>query len=112
MNVEQRIALETQIVNKLLAEILIAGHRVRIENGGDEDFESNDLNLLMKEVNATDEEYINIVDSVTGDIIGWFWLVYGNDGYDVIADHTCNNDTMAIVDKVQPLIDQLEQEWS
>ena len=66
------------------------------------------VNDLIDEIRVADEEMLIIW---TGkNIVGKIWLVYGNDGYDVIADHS--NSVSDLIDEgpVKELIDQYESD--
>jgi len=87
---------EKSIVMQIVNDALRKGYFVNIDNGG-ESFElkkkTNDINLIIDTLFATDEEYIFFYEK-SGEIgkykqIGYVYLVYNNDT-DVICDYTCN----------------------
>ena len=96
MNIKQRIALEKKIVKQFIKDALAAGHLISVDNGGDEmEIEnSNDLKVIMDTVMATDEERVYLKKD--GKNVGWVYFVYGNDGYDVIADYTVNLEPLMV----------------
>lgn len=87
---------EKSIVMKIVNDALKNGYFVNIDNGGD-GFElkkkTNDINLIIDALFATDEEYIFFYEkgNEIGKYkqIGYVYLVYNNDT-DVICDYTCN----------------------
>lgn len=100
MNVLARHRVETKIVVKLVDDILKAGYRigVSLERGYDvEDMLMGETDKLkiMETVFAGDDCHL-FVQSAKGPLVedgkviseGWVYLVYGNDGYDVISDYS------------------------
>lgn len=101
-----RILLERAVIRKAVHDILAAkpegGRYVVSVYDGEEIavLHSTDLLAVMAEIGACDEEYLHLyfkpdTASVPMRRVGWAMLVYGNDGWDVIADHT---DTPAMED--------------
>lgn len=62
---------------------------------------------VMDALFSTDDDRIRF-RSPDGTKNAVFYLVYGNDGYDVISDYTANETAEAIMAQVQPYIDNLE----
>ena len=90
MNVANRQRLERRIVRAAVAEALRTGHKVSVNDGEVWTVsKSTDLAEIMGAVMTTDEDKLRIYDA-RGERIGDVWLVYGNDGYDVIADYHDN----------------------
>ena len=87
MNVEQRQAIEKRIVKKVIEDGLAAGYELAVDNGGDGfEYCGADKKRLLEELFATDEEYLWFFKD--GKAAGRVYLVYGNDGWDVIADNS------------------------
>lgn len=86
--VAARQAIEREIVTKVVDDALAAGYGISINNGGDDDeiVNSRDREAILKELFATDEEYLYLHEN--GKKIGTIFLVYGNDGWDVICDYS------------------------
>lgn len=60
---------------------------------------SNSESEIMKAIMSTDEDRLNVWKD--GKQIGWVFLVYGNDGWDVINDYTVSLEyLMAEVTKI------------
>lgn len=102
MTVVERQKIEKKIARKVLECLFAAGFEIVLNNGGDED-EKPEQNAddFLKEMFATDEERIYCY--TTGEsrkYAGFVWFVYGNDGYDVIADYS-----LKIEQFLQPAID-------
>jgi hypothetical protein len=91
MNVERRRRVEKAIVRRAVLDLLKAGYTLNVDNGGD-GFElpapSGKAKVVLAEMFATDEERLFAFRD--GRPVGWLWCVYGNSGYDCIADHTAN----------------------
>lgn len=86
-----RINIERDIVLKTLVTLLAAGYSlewdyINDENDGDEK-PLNDFTLLKAQAMACDDEHLYVY-SPKGHRVGWVYFVYGNDGWDVINDHT------------------------
>lgn len=87
--VRARRATEYRIVHKLVGDLLAAGFVpfLRREGEGRIVITSNDVEP-MADLFACDEERLYV--GRPGGPSGWVFLVYGNDGWDVIADYTTN----------------------
>lgn len=95
--VKPRRHVEYLIVHALITVLLNRGYTLSLQRDGK--FNVNASIKAMAEVFACDEETLYVHDK-SHIIFGWVKLVYGNDGYDVISDHTTNlDDVMEIVDK-------------
>ena len=104
--VKHRIALERKIVGMIIADALAQGYQVEANNGGDDPIISTNAETLLSEVMATDEASLAFW---AGDrCAGSVYLVYGNDGYDVIADHTDNKETRAIIRRAEAYAETAE----
>jgi hypothetical protein len=118
MTVEQRIAIEKRIVARLIHDLTAAGHvlahrddwdkltRVTEENFSSVLFTTDEDDILVFPAN------MEIPEENTGDLsvdrVGWIFLVYGNDGWDVINDYTSKLEPLLA--GVFELVDQLEKE--
>lgn len=95
--IKRRIRVEDAIARAVVVDLLNAGYAVSVDNGGDE-FEiacSRDADAIMAEMNATDSEHLYVHALIDGKYdkkrsCGWVFLVYGNDGWDVVNDYTTN----------------------
>lgn len=102
MSVKMRQRVEREIVEKLVDDILEAGYRigVSLERGydvedmllGERDkrkildtaFAGDDCHLFIQSAEGPTTKEGSVVSE------GWVYLVYGNDGWDVICDYTTN----------------------
>lgn len=88
MSIVMRQEVERKIATALIAEGLKAGYSISVNNGGDEDEipPSNNIDVILEAMFATDDEYLNFYKD--GKLSGCVWLVYTNDGWDVITDYS------------------------
>jgi len=104
----RRIAAEKRLATAVVDAILKRGFRVSVYDGeGWAVRRSNYLDHILKELFATDEDYIHI-RTETNAKVGWFHLVYGNSGWDLISDYSDNEVCNDIWAELQPLIQKLE----
>jgi len=103
MNISTRIKLENKIVFLTVQSALDLGFTVEHSDGEaitiatpDEENRALSFKRLMGEVQQCDEEYLTIKDD-KGLRVGIVYFVYGNDGWDVIHDHTVNDDMEKIL---------------
>lgn len=89
-----RILMERAIVRHLIRSLLArteAEYSLSVFDGEEWPIvRSRDLNAIMAEIGACDEERLAIRRGTGAEAerIGSVYLVYGNDGWDVIADNT------------------------
>jgi hypothetical protein len=106
--VNHRQALERRIVGMIIQDAIAQGYTVKIDNG-EETITAKDLADLMAEIMATDEEALRFFNSL-GVYVGSVFLVYGNDGFDCIADHTDNKETRSIIRRAEAYAENAEAE--
>jgi len=106
--------IERAIVKTIIQDALDLGYTV-IHNDGEEvtsraepqyDREKTIVEM-MDNIRHCDEEYLTI--GKNGKRIGGIFLVYGNDGYDVICDHTDNEEMTEILAGANKLAETFEQ---
>lgn len=88
-NIALRQRIERAIVGRAVRDLLKAGHSLSVNDG--EAFpiiRSRNATAIMRALFSVDCERIYVHRMPDGRRIGWLFLVYGNDGPDVIADHT------------------------
>ena len=112
----ERQSLEYIVINKIVSDALKAGYKLSVwygnENGDESDYgiqRSTDAARILDEIQACDEEWLLIHDHLDRQI-GYFYLVYGNGGWDVIADYRDNAVCNALWEQAEPLIDHLSEE--
>jgi hypothetical protein len=101
--------IEKQIVTKVIADALAAGYTLDV-NDGEETTLTNSMDkaAILAALFTTDEDYL--VYRKDGKKVGWVQFVYGNDGYDVITNHTINLDHVLL--GATMLAERLESEHS
>lgn len=94
--VKHRIALERRIVGLIIEDALAQNYQIEVYTGDDENpLVSTSSVELLKEAVSVDECSFAFFKSD-----GWrgsVYLVFGNDGFDCIADHTDNDETRQII---------------
>ncbi len=101
MSIKMRQKVERKIASRLVKDGLAAGYSISVNNGGDEDEieSSRGYKTIMGAMFATDDEHL--IFHKDGKRFGWVYFVYGNDGWDVIADYATNLEhIMAGADKI------------
>jgi DNA-binding LytR/AlgR family response regulator len=86
----RRIAIEQRIVKRVVDALLANGYALRVDDG--EDYRpfkpTTDRRAILAELAATDDDTLETVKVIEGQTKRSFVrFVYGNDGYDVIADY-------------------------
>lgn len=92
--VRARITVERAVVRKLVQTALDQGYEVAVNYGGgdseDENKRCTDISAVMDAVCACDEEWLVLYHKKStrkNNWVGEVYLVYGNDGPDVICDY-------------------------
>lgn len=104
----RRIMMERRIAFKIVELALADGHTVSVSDG--EEFtvkRSRDKEALRAALFTTDEDLI-VVRNAAGDKLGWFQMIYGNDGYDVVSDYSANDYSESLYKRMEPMIDKME----
>ena len=104
----RRMEMERRMASALVKACLRRGLAITIDNGEDKPVvKGTKYREIMNNLWQTDEEHIILHKN--GKRHGWFFLVYGNDGWDLVSDYAINDDTDAIWNEViSPLADKLE----
>ena len=106
-------SMERQIIKALVTEAFKRGFtKVIIDNMGDNESDDfitcTNLEEVMASIRQTDEEHMFFAHP-DNPKMSWVFLVYGNDGYDVIADHSLSLNEM--IETLDPLIHTLEAQF-
>ena len=102
--IQARILVEYAVVSSLVDELLEQGCLISINDGdGIALRKSTNRNAILSSIMSVDEEHL-IVYHQTGRL-GSIFLVYGNDGWDVVNDYStslepCIPQTLALIDKL------------
>ncbi|KVN48782.1 hypothetical protein WT12_08535 [Burkholderia territorii] len=101
-----RILIERAIIRRAVSDILAdsEGYTVRVWDGEAYAIQSSrDLVEIMGAIMSTEADTINIYRPHTEEnrskrvLVGGMYLVYGNSGWDVIADNTDNDETTRLI---------------
>ena len=107
MNVETRQMIEREIIAALAQAAISRGYSVAIDNGEELKPRTKSLEVILGQLMETDIDTMTVYDDA-GDVLGWFLLVYGNDGWDVVADHTTGVAEGLMLD-AEPVISKWER---
>lgn len=104
--VKNRRRIERQICRRLILTAISAGYTVSVHNGDEAVIKkSNSVREILKKMFSVDMESLIFYNH--GSWLGTVLLVYGNDGYDCIADATEGEAMRLLLALVDPLIDRL-----
>lgn len=97
MNIEQRQLIERQIAEKVIDCLFAAGYAISVFDGEEYPLKNSaDKAAVLDAMFSTDEDILYAKQPIQIDgankfkMVGWVQFVYGNDGYDVVADNTVN----------------------
>jgi hypothetical protein len=110
--VAKRVSIEKRIVKATIKTLIKAGRTLAVGDGyGDIHPPSRNASDIYKDIMEMDEDtlYVYIPDGPAGRLAeeGFVQFIYGNDGYDVIADHTTKLE--AVLAPVIQLADSLSK---
>lgn len=93
MSVKMRQIVEREISAAVVDALLRANYFISVDNGYDiKSTPTQNREYIITSMYKTDEEHLHVYKSgllSTADR-GWVFLVYGNDGWDVISDYSVN----------------------
>lgn len=93
--IRTRMITERAIIRAAATGLLAMEPECKVSVGYDRDDHiegcspTRDLGTIMEAIGACDDEWLNLFDK-DGCHLGQVYLVYGNDGYDVICDYHIN----------------------
>ena len=91
MGLKLRQRIERRIARKIIQSALATGYAVSINDGEETTVKrSRKLAPCMRALFTTDEDRIYLHHDGNESAFSWIYLVYGNDGWDVINDYTTN----------------------
>lgn len=102
--VSKRQKIERAIARRLILDGLAAGFTIAVHNGEELLPVRSKVRDVLADMFSVDEEHLFFygadgrrfgwVCGADGRRVGWVFFVYGNDGWDVINDYTCNLETI------------------
>ena len=103
--------MDRAIVEQLVSDLLADGLDLTIENVTDESapdwITTNDRDLILANLGHMEEDTIRAYNK--GRYVGRFDLIYGNDGYDVIADHSDTHEVEKLMKTVNLMIEEFQE---
>ncbi len=109
MTAKNASLIEYEIVFTIIQNTLDLGYTVSHDNGegitciaAPDDNRAINFKRMMQEIRQCDEEYLTFKDAKNMRV-GMVYLVYGNDGWDVINDHTANDEMTRILSRANAL---------
>ena len=101
--------LEGAIMAQVILDALAAGYRISVDDGEDEFTPQQTLGDILALMGATESgDWLRFADPANHDKrVGWIHFIYGNDGYDVIADYSVNPVVAALLVNAESLADAL-----
>lgn len=108
MNVQERQRIERRIATAAAKGLIADGYRVAVFDGEEIVLPAtDDVSAVLAAMFSTDEDHFFVYPDEGGQRVGWVQFVYGNDGWDVIADHTTNLESS--LQAATELADELER---
>lgn len=90
MNVETRQLIERAIAREAIKGLLADDFKISVFDGEETTLkDSTDAAAIEAAMFTTDEDQLHVEHQHVAET-GWVLFIYGNDGHDVIADHTVN----------------------
>ena len=107
MSVKMRQIVEKEIATAIVEALLAKGFRISVDYGDGESAVFSTKASVLEAMFLGDEDHLIVYQSLASNAYGWVYLVYGNDGWDVLSDYTTNLEKF-IGDKspVQKVIDK------
>ena len=91
MKVELRQQIERAIAREAIKGLLADDYRISVFDGEETTLkDSIDAAAIEAAMFTTDEDQLHVEHLFAAAEKGWVLFIYGNDGHDVIADHTTN----------------------
>ena len=88
---EIRQAVEREIVQAAITQVLAAGFLIEVNDGEEDVLEpSKDYDAIYNSMFTTDEDWLFVYRGDEEGYMGWVRFIYGNDGYDVLSNNTVN----------------------
>lgn len=105
----RRISDERRMARALVNRALRGGNTISVNDGEEWVVKrSRDRAAIYAALFSTDQDQIRVHDKA-GNSLGWFLLIYGNDGWDVVSDYSANEFCETIWrDTLRPLSDRIE----
>jgi hypothetical protein len=87
----KRQEMERAIAQRIIADAIAAGFSLDVLDGEDYPLKnSTDPEAIINAMFSTDDDRLYF--NKDGQSVGWVHLLYGENGWDVVSDHTANLD--------------------
>ena len=102
MNTENRQKIEKEIAQAAASGLINAGFKVAVFDGEEITLKpTTHVESILEAMFTSDEDYMFVHSSDTGERVGFVRFIYGNDGWDVINDYSvCLEQALAQADKL------------
>ncbi len=116
MNVQERQRIERRIATAAAKGLIAAGYKIAVHDGEEIALrKTDDVRAIIGAMFSTDEDRFIVyhrpsIADAEWERIGWVRFIYGNDGWDVIADNTTNLE--AALQAATELADELERRYA
>jgi hypothetical protein len=90
MSVRMRRIVEREISTAIVNALVAQGFKITVDYGDGESAVFSNALTILKTMFQGDEDRLYVYDKKQTLAIGWVYLVYGNDGWDVLSDYTTN----------------------
>jgi hypothetical protein len=107
-SIRKRHTIERRIVDALVKAALAKGYSLSVFDGEEDSKLSDDYSNIHNALYRTDEDHLNVYNSHLRHL-ATFRLIYGNDGWDVIADYSANWVAEDLYQAIGPLIRRYER---
>ena len=97
--------IEGVIMTQVILDALAAGYNITVDDGEDESTPKQALGDILAAMCATESGDTLCFADANGQQVGWVQFIYGNDGYDVVADYSANPATAALLANAERLAD-------
>ena len=104
------LAIEQEIIKQFVQDALAAGFELSVDNGGDEDEieRSRDETAILGVMQEASEDTVYLYKPGAVHYSGFVYFVYGNEGWDVICNHTDTKELGDVLAKANALADKYE----
>jgi len=106
MNIATRIKIEKKIIRAIVNSALASNWSVSVYDGEEWTVKKSvSTTEIIKATMTTDEDVLRFHDA--DGVVGSVFLVYGNCGWDVVADHSANERMEAFMEPITKLSNHL-----
>lgn len=89
MNIENFREIEKEIAKLAASGLIDAGFKISVFDGEEITLKpTTNIESILEAMFTTDEDYMFVHASETGERVGFVRFIYGNDGWDVINDYS------------------------